>query len=56
MQNVINAWVNVALAFMNDLFSNYAVVSGVTFGWFLLAVLILAIVISFLLNKVFRWR
>lgn len=54
MQDVVNGWLSMFYGLVNGLFT-LEFVSGVSFGSFLLVVLIFGIMISFLFRKIFKW-
>lgn len=54
MDSVINGWLSMFYGIVNALFT-LEFVSGVSFGAFLLVVLIFGIMISFFFRKIFKW-
>lgn len=54
MNTVVSNWLNMFYQIINGFFT-LEIVSGVTYGGFILAVFIFSIVISFLFRKIFRW-
>lgn len=54
MTNVITSWLSVVFELMHTLFE-LEIVSGVSFGSFLLVIIIFGVVVSFFLSRITHW-
>lgn len=53
MGEVLSYWLNVIYNFINHSFS-LMIVSNVSFGWFVIACLVISVVINFLFRKIIK--